>query len=192
MENKMYCWECHEEVEVEIPLSSEEVRYPNDDAHPAEYGEPFCTQCHSESVSDYVCNDCRTAGAEDELLVEDNGRLVCHKCFARRRISEKILELTEDIAQAFIKKFNHEDNADTLKYVDELIFDKFNNSAKMHIRSLISAINELQTREAMASDVAFEQYKKFLKEQSDNAILRKALDESNKRIVELEENHENE
>jgi hypothetical protein len=43
----------------------------------------------------------------------------------------------------------------------------------------------------MASDVAFEQYKKFLKEQSDNAILRKALGESNKRIVELEENHEN-
>jgi len=33
----------------------------------------------------------------------------------------------------------------------------------------------------MASDVAFEQYKKFLKEQSDNAILRKALGESNKR-----------
>ena len=96
---------------------------------------------------------------------------------------------------------NHEDNADTLKYVDELIFDRFNNSAKMHnrfnnsakmhIRSLISAINELQTREAMASDVAFEQYKKFLKEQSDNSILRKALGESNKRIVELEENHEN-
>ena len=169
MENKMYCWECHEDVEVEIPLLSEEVRYPNDDAHPAEYGEPFCAQCHGENVSDYVCNDCRTAGAEDELLVEDNGRLVCYKCFAHRRISEKLLELTDDIAQAFIKKFNHEDNADTL----------------MHVRSLISAVNELQKREKMASDVAFEQYKKFLKEQSDNATLRKVLDESNKRIVEL-------
>lgn len=124
-----YCDRCGvlKDEDVETKCILEEVRYPNDDAHPAEYDDPTCKGCGSY-VMDYRCDDCMIAGNEDDemLLVDEKNNMTCHKCHARKLISEAKFELHETIALSLVHKFGYIESDDTNEYAAELMEELLN------------------------------------------------------------------
>ena len=121
----LYCPYCERVIDEENAkwiLCCEEVRYPNDYAHPAEYDGPYCPNCDGE-VKDYECEYCGKIGnPNDEILIEDeNGFLICSKCKSELIFVNNQENVHELIYNLLVSKYEFSDDDDTHEYVDELI-----------------------------------------------------------------------
>ena len=127
-----YCDRCgvlkYEDVETKCIL--EEVRYPNDDAHPAEYDDPTCKSC-GNYVMDYWCDDCMIAGNEDDeiLLVDEKNNMLCSKCFIKNKTGEALIDLQEAIINNLISDFGF-DEKNAVIYAREQIEEALKPEAK--------------------------------------------------------------
>lgn len=123
---RYYCDRCGilgpDEVETKCLL--EEVRYPNDDAHPAEYDDPACKSC-GNYVIDYKCDHCLAAGNEDDkiLFVDEKNDMTCHRCYARMLVTKMVISLQNKIASELIAKFGFDNDDYTREYSSDLLND---------------------------------------------------------------------
>lgn len=120
-----YCSSCKEAIHednAEWKLCCEEVRYPNDNAHPAEYDGPFCPNCGDE-MSDYECDHCGKSGnPDDETLIEDEKKwLICSECKSKLIFINHQENAHDIIYNSLISEYGFCDENDTHIYVNELI-----------------------------------------------------------------------
>lgn len=159
---KMYCWECRQAQSVTQDLIKGHYNNGHGDQGEDEWSEPYCEECHSDKVSDYECGDCKVKGSDDELLIENNGALICHRCLAKKEASSAMFDLCERISQMLISKFSFKDDKETLSYSQDLLYDIMDCYYKRLIDTLRKTISDLLERESLACNTAFNQYRKFV------------------------------
>lgn len=107
-----YCDRCGilNDDDVETKCIVEEVRYPNDNAHPAEYDDLTCKGC-GNYVMDYRCHDCMVEGNEDDekLLIDERYNMLCNKCFIKNKTGEAIIDLYESVINNLISDFGFDE-----------------------------------------------------------------------------------
>jgi hypothetical protein len=127
-----YCKECGtiEDEATVIDLLVEEVRYPTDDAHPAEYDEPKCPHC-GDYLLYYVCDECFAHGnnEDEKLLVDEKYNMLCSKCFIKNKTGEALIDLQEAIINNLISDFGF-DEKNAVIYAREQIEEALKPEAK--------------------------------------------------------------